>query len=38
VIGSSTREDNYDKLKAKILEHKLPLEYFDWLLDTRKYG
>jgi asparaginyl-tRNA synthetase len=38
VIGGSPREDDYEKLKAKIIEHKLPMEFFEWLLDTRKYG
>ena len=37
VIWSSTREDDYDKLKAKVIEHWLPLEQFERLLDTRKY-
>ena len=38
VIGGGTREDNYEKLLAKIVEHKLPLEEFQWYLDGRKYG
>lgn len=38
IIGGSTREDSHDKLLAKIEEHKLPREFFDWYLDLRKYG
>ncbi len=38
VIGGATREDNYDVLLQKIQEHNLPVEYFDWYLDLRKYG
>lgn len=38
VIGGSTREDDYDKLVAKIKEHNLPVEQFDRYLDVRKYG
>ena len=38
IIGGSQREDDLEKLKAKILEHKLPLEHFEWYLDLRKYG
>lgn len=38
IIGGATREDNYDKLLAKINEHKLPVEQFEWYLDLRKYG
>lgn len=38
VIGGSEREADYDVLLRKIKEHKLPIEFFDWYLDTRKYG
>lgn len=38
IIGGSQREDDYDKMLAKIKEHKLPLEAFQWYLDLRKYG
>ena len=38
VIGGSTREDDYEKLLARINEHKLPLEAFQWYLDLRKFG
>ena len=38
IIGGSQREDDLEKLKAKILEHKLPLEPFEWYLDLRRYG
>jgi asparaginyl-tRNA synthetase len=38
VIGGGTREDDYQKLYDKIIEHKLPLDEFQWYLDTRRYG
>ena len=36
IIGGSQREENYDKLKARIDE--MGLSGMDWYLDTRKYG
>lgn len=38
IIGGSQREDDYDALVARIKEHNLPLEAFQWYLDLRKYG
>ncbi len=38
IIGGSQREDDYDKLLAKINAHALPVEAFKWYLDLRKYG
>lgn len=38
IIGGGTREDSYEKLLHKIKEHGLPVEQFEWYLDTRKYG
>ncbi len=38
IIGGSQREDDYDKLLARIKEEKLPVEAYDWYLDLRKYG
>lgn len=38
IIGGSQREDDYDELKKRIIEHKLPLEEFQWYLDLRRYG
>lgn len=38
VIGGSQREDDYEKLLARVKEHKLPVEAFQWYLDLRKYG
>ena len=38
IIGGSQREDDHDKLVERIKEHKLPLEFFKWYLDLRKYG
>lgn len=38
MIGGGQREDDLDKLKAKISEQGLSEEVFDWYLDLRKYG
>lgn len=38
IIGGSQREDDYDALYQRIVEHNLPLEAFQWYLDLRKYG
>ncbi|MBK7644166.1 MAG: asparagine--tRNA ligase [Planctomycetes bacterium] len=38
IIGGSQREDDYETLKARILESKLPLEPYEWYLDLRRYG
>lgn len=38
IIGGSQREDDYQTLKQRIIEHNLPLEAFEWYLDLRKYG
>ena len=38
IIGGSAREDDYETLKKRILDHHLPLDEFQWYLDLRKYG
>ena len=38
IIGGSQREDDYDKLVARIKEEQLPLDAYGWYLDLRKYG
>ncbi|MDD8017149.1 MAG: asparagine--tRNA ligase [Bacteroidota bacterium] len=38
IIGGSQREDDYDVLLARLKEHNLPQEAFDWYLDLRRYG
>ncbi len=38
IIGGSQREENYDKLLARIRELKLPEKDLWWYLDTRKFG
>jgi asparaginyl-tRNA synthetase len=38
IIGGSQRVDSYDLLKARIEEHKLPIDAFQWYLDLRRYG
>ena len=38
IIGGSQREDDHDKLLARIREENLPEEAYAWYLDLRKYG
>lgn len=38
IIGGSQREDDHDKLLARIREENLPEEAYGWYLDLRKYG
>ena len=38
IIGGSQREDDYQVLLDRIIEHKLDPKVFDWYLDLRKYG
>ena len=38
IIGGSQREDDYETLLARIREHNLPEEAFQWYLDLRRYG
>jgi len=38
IIGGSQREDDYDTIIARVKEHNLPMESFQWYLDLRKYG
>ena len=38
IIGGSQREDDLDRLQARIREEKLPEEAYDWYLDLRRYG
>ena len=38
LIGGSEREDDYEILKERIEEEKLPMKDFQWYLDLRKYG
>jgi len=38
IIGGSQREDDYDKLVARIQGEGLPLDAYGWYLDLRKYG
>ncbi|HMH81571.1 MAG TPA: asparagine--tRNA ligase [Gemmatimonadales bacterium] len=38
IIGGSQREDDYDKLIARIRAEQLPEEAYSWYLDLRKYG
>lgn len=38
IIGGSQREDDYNKLRARMEEMKLDPEDYDFYLDLRKYG
>jgi asparaginyl-tRNA synthetase len=38
IIGGSQREDNYDKLLARIKEQGLDPDAYRWYLDLRRYG
>jgi asparaginyl-tRNA synthetase len=38
IIGGSQREDDYDRLLARIKEQHLDPESYRWYLDLRKYG
>jgi len=38
IIGGSQREDDYDKLYARIKEMDIPEESMWWYLETRKFG
>ena len=38
IIGGSQREDDHDRLVARIREEGLPEEAYDWYLDLRRYG
>lgn len=38
IIGGSQREENYDKLLARITELKIPVKDLWWYLETRKFG
>jgi len=38
IIGGSQREDDLDRLKARIRAEGLPEEAYDWYLDLRRFG
>jgi asparaginyl-tRNA synthetase len=38
IIGGGQRIDDYSLLLARINEHNLPQEAFEWFLDLRRYG
>jgi asparaginyl-tRNA synthetase len=38
VIGGSQREDDLDRLRARIAEEGLPEAAYDWYLDLRRFG
>ncbi len=38
IIGGSQREDDLDRLLARIREEELPEEAYGWYLDLRRYG
>ena len=38
IIGGSQREDDYEALKKRMEQEKLPVLDYQWYLDLRKYG
>lgn len=38
LVGGSEREVRYDVLKQRMVELNMSLEYYQWYLDTRKFG
>lgn len=38
IIGGSQREENYEKLVARMEEMHIPVDEMWWYLDTRRYG
>jgi asparaginyl-tRNA synthetase len=38
IIGGSERNDDYQSLKQRIEEEKLPLDAYKWYLELRKFG
>jgi asparaginyl-tRNA synthetase len=38
IIGGSQREDDYDRLRARIIAEGLPVDAYGWYLDLRRYG
>jgi asparaginyl-tRNA synthetase len=38
IIGGSQREDDYDRLLARIRAERLPEDAYGWYLDLRRYG
>ena len=38
IVGGGQREDQLDILAARVREHGLPMEAFEWYLDLRRYG
>ena len=38
IIGGGQRIHEYDKLRSRIFEHRLPEDAFRWYLDLRQYG
>ena len=38
IVGGGQREDDFAILEAKIEQHGLPREAFEWYLDLRRYG
>ncbi len=38
IIGGSQREDDHDRLRARIQEEGLPENAYDWYLDLRRFG
>ncbi len=38
IVGGSQREDDFDRLLARIRGHGFPQDAYEWYLDLRRYG
>ena len=38
IIGGSAREEDFDRLLARVKHEKLPQHEYEWYLDLRRYG
>ncbi len=38
IVGGGERETDKNKIIEKIIEHKLPMQAFEWYLDLRRFG
>ena len=38
IIGGSAREEDLDRLVARMKEENLPIKDYEWYLDLRRYG
>jgi asparaginyl-tRNA synthetase len=38
IIGGSQREERLEILERRILDFNLPIDHYQWYLDTRRFG